>query len=112
MSDAVGPVYLGTGEKHVFLGREIVRTRPYSDATAQRLDGAIRQIVEDSLEEALRVVRANTDKLEALVSVLLEKETLDAVQVTEILGPRPASPDNVIKTETPIDAMPEAMGVA
>ena len=112
MSDAVGPVYLGTGEEHVFLGREIVQDKAYSDATAQRLDGAIRQIVEDSLEEALRVVRGNTDKLEALVSVLLDKETLDAVQVTEILGPRPPSPENVIKTETPIDTMPEPVGVA
>ena len=107
MSDAVGPVYLGTGEEHVFLGREIVQDKAYSDATAQRLDGAIRQIVEDSLEEALRVVRANTDKLEKLVTVLLEKETLDAVEVTEILGPRPANPENMIKTETPVENMPE-----
>ena len=107
MSDAVGPVYLGTGEEHVFLGREIVQDKAYSDATAQRLDGAIRQIVEDSLEEALRVVRANTEKLEQLVTVLLEKETLDAVEVTEILGPRPANPENMIKTETPVENMPE-----
>jgi len=42
----------------------------------------------------------------------LEKETLDAVQVTEILGPRPPSPENVIKTETPIDTLPEPVGVA
>ena len=112
MSDAVGPVYLGTGEEHVFLGREIVQDKAYSDATAQRLDGAVRQIIEDSLEEALRVVRSNTDKLEALVSVLLEKETLDAVQVTEILGPRPANPENMIKTETPVDTMPEPVGMA
>ena len=106
MSDEVGPVYLGTGEEHVFLGREIVQDKAYSDATAQRVDGAVRKIVEDALEDAIHVVRGNMPKLEKLVAVLLEKETLDATEVTEILGPRPPSPEHMIKTETPVDAHP------
>ena len=35
------------------------------------------------------MVSDNRDKLELLVTALLEKETLDAAEVTAILGPRP-----------------------
>ncbi|HEY7032669.1 MAG TPA: ATP-dependent zinc metalloprotease FtsH [Thermomicrobiales bacterium] len=89
MSEEVGPVYLGTGEEHVFLGREITQERAFSDATATRLDQAVRDIVEASLERAITLIRQNRDKLNALVVALLEKETLDASEVTDIFGPRP-----------------------
>jgi cell division protease FtsH len=89
MSDEVGPVYLGTGEEHVFLGREITQERAFSDATATRLDQAVRDIVEAALERARELVSHNRDKLNALVVALLEKETLDATEVTNIFGPRP-----------------------
>ena len=89
MSDEVGPVYLGTGEEHVFLGREIMQEKAFSDATATRLDMAVRDIVEQALGRASDMVSSNLDKLELLVKALLEKETLDAAEVTAILGPRP-----------------------
>ena len=89
MSDEVGPVYLGTGEEHVFLGREIVQEKAFSDSTATRLDKAVREIVEDALGRATTMVEANREKLEELVKALLDKETLDAAEVTAILGPRP-----------------------
>ncbi|MCA9859842.1 MAG: cell division protein FtsH, partial [Thermomicrobiales bacterium] len=89
MSDEVGPIYLGTGEEHVFLGREIVQEKAFSDATATRLDQAVREIVEQALGRAVGMIEDNRDKLELLVQELLEKETLDATEVTAILGPRP-----------------------
>jgi cell division protease FtsH len=87
MSDEVGPVYLGTGEEHVFLGREIVQEKAFSDATATRLDKAVREIIEKSLDDAVDIVRTNRDKLDALASALLERETLDGSDVTALLGP-------------------------
>jgi cell division protease FtsH len=87
MSPDLGPVYLGTGEEHVFLGREIVQDKAFSDATANRLDVAVREMVESALERALTVNNAHREHLDALVAALLEHETLDAKQVTEILGP-------------------------
>ncbi|MEA2598716.1 MAG: cell division protease FtsH, partial [Thermomicrobiales bacterium] len=89
MSEEVGPVYLGTGEEHVFLGREITQERAFSDATATRLDQAVRDIIEASLDRALTLIQQNRDKLNALVVALLEKETLDATEVTDVFGPRP-----------------------
>jgi cell division protease FtsH len=101
MSAEVGPVYLGTGEEHVFLGREISQEKAFSDATSERVDSAVREIVETALVDAERVVRANRPKLERLVVALLEKETLDAVEVTEILGPRPPRSTSEIEITVP-----------
>ena len=92
MSDEVGPVYLGTGEEHVFLGREIVQEKAFSDATATRLDGAVRDIIETALDRAIEMITAHRDRLDVLVAELLEKETLDAAEVLAILGPRPEDP--------------------
>jgi cell division protease FtsH len=87
MSEDVGPIYLGTGEEHVFLGREITQDKSFSDATSERLDAAVRGMVENALQQALALVSANRDKLDALVNALLERETLDAPDVIEIFGP-------------------------
>jgi cell division protease FtsH len=91
MSGEVGPVYLGTGEEHVFLGREITQEKAYSDMTAQKLDGAIRDVVESALARALELNRRFRRQLDALVAALLEKETLDAAEVTAVFGPPTAS---------------------
>jgi cell division protease FtsH len=87
MSNELGPVYLGTGEEHVFLGREIMQDKAYSDATANRLDSAVREMVEEALDRAVTVTTANRDKLDALVAALLEHETLDGKEVIGIFGP-------------------------
>jgi cell division protease FtsH len=87
MSDDVGPVYLGTGEEHVFLGREITQDKAFSDATAQRIDHAVREMVEGGLHRALDLNRQFRVQLDALVAALLEHETLDAKEVTAVLGP-------------------------
>jgi cell division protease FtsH len=87
MSSDIGPVYLGTGEEHVFLGREIVQDKAYSDSTANRIDTAVREMVEAALERAVALNSTHRDKLDALVNALLEHETLDGKEVVEILGP-------------------------
>jgi cell division protease FtsH len=87
MSEAVGPIYLGTGEEHVFLGREITQDKSYSDSTAQKIDAAVREIVENAQRQAIKINDQYREKLDALVEALLEKETLDGTEVTAIFGP-------------------------
>jgi cell division protease FtsH len=93
MSQDVGPIYLGTGEENVFLGREITQEKTFSDATAQRVDAAVREIVENALKEAVALNLKHRDRLDALVKALLETETLDAPEVIAILGPAPGQED-------------------
>jgi cell division protease FtsH len=76
MSDALGPLNYSKGEEHVFLGREIVQHRDYSDATAQKIDDEINRLIKDSYERARGVLVANLDILHKLAEQLLEKETV------------------------------------
>ncbi len=94
MSERLGPLTFGSKEREIFLGREIVQHRDYSDRTAELIDEEVRNIVEEAQELALRIIRENRDKLEALASALLEKEILDANEIDMImrgekLPPRP-----------------------
>jgi cell division protease FtsH len=93
MSEDVGPIYLGTGEEHVFLGREITQDKSFSDATSERLDAAVREIVENALRQALEINQRHRDKLDGLVKALMERETLDAPEVFEIFGEPPVADD-------------------
>ncbi len=93
MSEDVGPIYLGTGEEHVFLGREITQDKSFSDATSERLDAAVREMVENALRQALEINRLHRDKLDGLVKALMERETLDAPEVFEIFGEPPVAED-------------------
>lgn len=86
MSPEVGPIYLGSGEESVFLGREITQDKSVSDSTAQRVDAAIHELVSNALKQAVALNREYRDRLEALVAALLEKETLDGREVVEIFG--------------------------
>ncbi len=87
MSDDVGPLYLGTGDEQVFLGGELTQDKSFSDATAERVDAALREIVENSLRESLELCREHRHLLDAMVQALLDKETLDAPEVIELIGP-------------------------
>ena len=111
MSDEIGAVYLGTGEEHIFLGREITQDKAFSDATAQRLDAAVREMVDAALTQAMETVKTHRVDLEKLVAALLDKETVDSNDVIELLGPplRSAA-DNVI-TAAEAEAVVEAAEV-
>jgi cell division protease FtsH len=87
MSPDIGPIYLGTGEEHVFLGRDFSQDKSFSDATAQRVDAAVRGMVEDALKKALEINTVHRQKLDILVSALMERETLDGPEVAELWGP-------------------------
>jgi len=94
MSPELGPIYLGTGEEHVFLGREITQDKSFSDSTAQRVDAAVQELVENALKQAVALNRQHRDRLEALVAALLEKETLDGRDVVKIFGPGESTEDH------------------
>jgi cell division protease FtsH len=112
MSEDVGPVYLGTGEEHVFLGREITQDKSFSDATSERLDRAVREMVENALRQAVEINQAHRQKLDRLVQALMERETLDAPQVIEIFGP-PVESDpeaGMIRRDAAAAARPNGLG--
>jgi len=86
MSDRLGNVTLGRREGLVFLGRDIVEERNYSEETAHLIDEEVKKIVGDAYTKAKDLLQHNLDKLKTLASALLEKEVLDGEEVKRMLG--------------------------
>jgi cell division protease FtsH len=108
MSEEIGAVYLGTGEEHIFLGREITQDKAFSDATSERLDRAVREMVDSALVQATETIAMHKQDLERLVSFLLEKETVDSEDVIAILGPPLRSASDTVITAEEAEAIIES----
>jgi cell division protease FtsH len=85
MSDKLGMVQYGNDDEYVFLGREMTRTKVYSEDTAHEIDEEIKRIIDSSYAVAQNIILNNRDKLMLIASSLLEYETLDRAQVEEIV---------------------------
>ncbi len=85
MSDTLGMVEYGEHEDYVFLGRDITRSRDYSESTAQEIDREVRRLVDDAYNRAKIIILDNRAKLEVIAKALLEFETLDAAHINEII---------------------------
>jgi len=100
MSDKLGNVLYGEAQEYVFLGRDMMRTKDYSEQTAQEIDSEVKRIVDGAFQTAKQLIEVNRAKLEMIANALLEYETLDGVQVTEIVNsgtftPPPKPPAHV-----------------
>ena len=89
MSDEIGPLYLGTGEHHVFLGRELGQDRDVSGKTLDRADEAVQRIVRAALLQAEQMLADRITELDTLAEMLMAEETIDEDRITEILGSPP-----------------------
>lgn len=81
MTRAIGPVKLGQAESSPY---EFGAAREYSDSLAQRVDEQVRELIEGAHDEAYKILNTNRDILDLLARELLEKETLDHLQIAEI----------------------------
>ncbi|MDE3073929.1 MAG: ATP-dependent zinc metalloprotease FtsH [Chloroflexota bacterium] len=77
MSAKIGPIALGHKEELVFLGREIGEQRNFSEATAQEIDGEIRDIVEHAHTVAREILSHNREKLVRIAERLIKDETIE-----------------------------------
>jgi cell division protease FtsH len=95
----LGPVAFGQEDEPIFLGKEIARHKDYSEATAQEIDGAVRQIMNACYEDTCRLLEEHKDQLETLTDALVERETLTDAQVRELLGFDAAEQNNDFTSE-------------
>jgi len=99
MSEKVGMIQYGDQHELVFLGREMGRTKDYSEQTAQEIDAEVKRIIDTSYNEAMRLITDNRDKLELIAGALLEHETLDGTQVEQIIRTGRFDPPEPPKTD-------------
>ena len=86
MSDVLGPVAYGEGQNHqVFLGRDFNHERNYSEEVASEIDKEVRKYLEAAYEACRKLIIANRDKLDLIAEALIERETLTAKQLEELL---------------------------
>jgi cell division protease FtsH len=84
MSD-LGPMTFGKKEQEVFLGREIGQSRDFSDDTAKQIDLEVRKFVDAAYKSAYEILDSHHDIMHRMAQALLERETLDAVEIALII---------------------------
>ena len=85
MSEALGPLSYTDEEEHLFLGREITRTRSHSEETNRKIDAEVRRLVDTCYARARDLILKNRDKLDALARALLKYETLTGEEVRAVV---------------------------
>jgi len=83
---ALGPRTFGHKEELVFLGKEMHEEKNYSEKTAQDIDTAVSQFIENAYQKAEEVLKDKKETLGKLASALLEKETLEQEEFNQIVG--------------------------
>ncbi|MBU1038203.1 MAG: ATP-dependent zinc metalloprotease FtsH [Candidatus Omnitrophica bacterium] len=86
MSEKLGHLTFGHREEQIFLGRDIIEERNYSDQTALVIDQEIRRIIDECYIRAKEELIKHKDKLKALAEKLLEKEVMDIGEIKTLLG--------------------------
>ena len=88
MSSEVGQVQLLDSSRGNYLGSGVTQ-RPYSEATAQAADKAMRKIVDEAYQKAIRLLSEERPRLESLTKALLAEETLDQARILQVSGLAP-----------------------
>ncbi|WP_343328022.1 ATP-dependent zinc metalloprotease FtsH3 [Leptolyngbya sp. CCY15150] len=86
MSDRLGPVALGRQQGNMFLGRDIAAERDFSEETAAAVDDEVRNLVDQAYRRAKSVLVDNRTVLDHLAQMLVERETVDAEELQELLA--------------------------
>ena len=86
MSERLGLVTLGRKQHEVFLGKDIVEDRNYSEEIAYAIDQEVRSIIDDCFNRAKDILTEYRERLEEMTALLLEKEVLEGAELDELLG--------------------------
>lgn len=95
MSEKLGPIALPAGDDgEVFLGRDLSRHNTYSQDLARAIDEEIMNLIKSSYARAKDIINSHRAAFDKLVERLLEKEVVDAAEIDEILGLKPAAEED------------------
>ncbi len=85
----MGPLTFGKKEEQIFLGREIAQHRDFSEETAIKIDEQVKKIVTAQFDRAKLIIEENRDTMIRLAECLLERESLDGVEIRRIIAGLP-----------------------
>jgi len=103
MSKKLGMVEYDEGSGEVFLARDLSgRTKNYSEETAQIIDREVRELIDGAYQRALDILGTHREGLDNLTEALLEYETLDGHQCSEVV-------DSGVMSNPPASALPPGL---
>jgi cell division protease FtsH len=92
MSEKLGPINYGDSQKEVFLGKDYSHIREYSEEIALQIDIEVRNIIMACMENAKKILSEKRAVLQRLAEILIEKESLNAMEINEITDHDYAAP--------------------
>jgi cell division protease FtsH len=87
MSDRLGPVSYKMTDDDPFLGREMHKSRQFSEHTMEVIDEEVHLILEAAAKSAIELLEKHRDNLQAITDGLVEQEELDRHQIADLIGP-------------------------
>lgn len=101
LSERLGPLAYSEEEGEVFLGRSVTRHKVISEETAHLIDEEIRSFIDRNYERSERIIRSNRDKLDVMADALIKYETIDRLQIDDIMeGKTPRPPQNWVDNDS------------
>ncbi|MBA4311100.1 MAG: cell division protein FtsH [Chlorobiaceae bacterium] len=85
MSERMGPLAYGTKEEEIFLGREITRSKNYSETTAIIIDEETKKIIMNGMDRAEKILTEKIEVLHRLATALLDREILDGDEIDKVI---------------------------
>lgn len=85
MSD-LGPIQYETQNGNVFLGRDYLKEKNFSDQVAHEIDKEVRKIITECYDTAKEIITENMDLLDKIANYLLSVETLTKADIDEIVS--------------------------
>lgn len=93
LSDKVGPLFYGEDESSPFLGNTLSqKPQAFSDQTVNTIDDEIRRIIDENYQRTRTILEENMDKLHVMAKALIKYETIDGVQIDDIMDGRDPRP--------------------
>jgi len=84
MSDKLGPINYGSDNSEVFIGRDFAQSKSFSERISSEIDDEVSAIINGCYNRCIELIKANTDKLEAVAKALMEFEKLDGKHFEDI----------------------------
>ena len=83
----LGPVALEGQDQEVFLGRDLIHTRPsYGERTGREIDLRVRLLASEALQQAIHLLESRREQMDVLVDALIEEETLQSDRFYALIG--------------------------
>src|SRR5690606_921287 len=95
LSDRLGPLTYTEDDGEIFPGRSVTRHKQVSDVTAHAIDEEVRNLIDTCYNEAKQILETNRDKLDLMANALMKYETIDELQIRDIMeGRQPRPPQD------------------